>query len=468
MTKQIQYTAAVLAALLALTACSAAPGGSGESGTQGESQAEPQAAAPTAEGQADSADPLRAIDTVWSASVGETAAYAAINLNDSGVYVGTRIDFATGRQEVLCQKAGCTHSDESCPAFLWKMSENHCVATSTLLADGDALYWVVDGRYNESAGVYVDVSDSDGQNRRRLAEGEALVDLDGINVSWFAGDGALYALSQEQLIDAETDRFAGVQQTLYKISESGGVEEIGTTPLEPPKPGYSANCFWLKGCWQGKIVLWYQEGYEEPVPQGEYTEESMNAYYAECDAREAQADNSLYMMDSNGQLTEIGVTWKGGEAIDHLLCGDNFYMLKPDGGIRAIDLTSGQEKEYTFPLEGTITSLYRGYGNCLYVTDPASESSYLWNLETGEATPLEPTWYKDQVAPRTPTVVAAGDTMLLLVVGANYYTMNTVGPDGVPYSFETCNYVYGLIPAEDFYAGSQNWVTVTLLGRDLI
>lgn len=464
MMKRIQITAAILAALFALTACSAASGTSAaplpdaESGTP--------AAAPSAE-EANPVEPLRAIDTTWSASVGEQAAYSAINLNESGVYVGTRIDFATGQQEVLCQKAGCPHSDESCPAFLWKIGENVCIAACALLADGDKLYWVVEGRYNGSAGAYVDVSDTDGQNRRRLAEGEELPELDSWGCSYFAGEDALYILQQEQLTDAQTDVFDGIRQNLYRVTSSNGVEKIGSTPPEETKPGFNPNCWWYVGCWQGQIALWYDEGYEEPVIEGEATEESLNRYYEESEARSGQSANSLYLMDSTGQLTETGITWKVGKGVSTLLCGDFFYMLGEDGRLRAVSLANGQEKEYEFPLDETVDFLYKGYGNCLYVQGP-DEGNYLWNLDTGAASPIEPTWYKDQVAPRGPTVVAAGETMLLVVTGAKYYTVTSTGKDGIPYSFDTCDYLYGLIPAADFFAGGRDWVPVTLLGRDLV
>ena len=60
-----------------------------------------------------------------------------------------------------------------------------------------------------------------------------------------------------------------------------------------------------------------------------------------------------------------------------------------------------------------------------------------------------------------------GDT-LLMEIGCQYYDTTTTGQDGQPYTFTTSRYTYGLIPAKDFLAGSQNWTPVTLLGNDLI
>ena len=52
--------------------------------------------------------------------------------------------------------------------------------------------------------------------------------------------------------------------------------------------------------------------------------------------------------------------------------------------------------------------------------------------------------------------------------GEIYYTTNDIGTDGAPYSFTTCRGEYGIISVKDYLAGSQDWVQVTLQGRDLV
>ena len=68
---------------------------------------------------------------------------------------------------------------------------NGCVPKAMLLPVGDRLYWLVDGRYNESDGAYLDVSNLDGSDRRRVAEGDALPDLTNAYV-WYTDGTALY------------------------------------------------------------------------------------------------------------------------------------------------------------------------------------------------------------------------------------------------------------------------------------
>lgn len=173
----MKHTARLTACLLALalTACTAAPQDM-PAGTTTETAAAPaQTAEPTTETPAVQ-DTLTPIYTTWGASVGRDAVYSAMNIDDAGQYFATTIDFSTGEQRILCKKFGCSHADESCPAYMTAI-RNGCVPEAMLLPVGDRLYWLVDGRYNESDGAYLDVSNTDGSDRRRVAEGDDLPDL---------------------------------------------------------------------------------------------------------------------------------------------------------------------------------------------------------------------------------------------------------------------------------------------------
>ena len=107
--------------------------------------------------------------------------------------------------------------------------------------------------------------------------------------------------------------------------------------------------------------------------------------------------------------------------------------------------------------------------NILVINAGSSSLKYqLLNPETGVYTPLPTTWLKDQAVELRPLIVAASDTMLLVKYGEIYYTRNGIGTDGAPYSFTTCRGEYGIISVKDYLAGSQDWVQVTLQGRDLV
>lgn len=136
-----RLTACLLA--LALTACTAAPQNMPASTTTETAAAPAQTAEPTTETPAVQ-DTLTPIYTTWGAAVGQDAVYSAMNIDDAGQYFATTIDFSTGEQRILCKKLGCSHTDESCPAYMTAI-RNGCVPKAMLLPVGDRLYWLVDG-----------------------------------------------------------------------------------------------------------------------------------------------------------------------------------------------------------------------------------------------------------------------------------------------------------------------------------
>ena len=103
----------------------------------------------------------------------------------------------------------------------------------------------------------------------------------------------------------------------------------------------------------------------------------------------------------------------------------------------------------------------------VYITDLGNgNNECLLNLDTGEFQPQPTTWFKDQAAPRCPIIWAADHGMLFLQYGEVYYTEKGIGPDGLPASYTVGRNEYGIISFDDYLAGSQDWVHVTLLGDD--
>ena len=415
-----RLTACLLA--LALTACTAAPQNM-PAGTTTETATPPaQTAEPTTETPAVQ-DTLTPLYTTWGAAVGRDAVYSAMNIDDAGQYYATTIDFSTGEQRILCKKLGCSHTDESCPAYMTAI-RNGCVPEAMLLPMGDRLYWLVDGRYNESDGAYLDVSNLDGSDRRRVAEGDALPDLTNAYV-WYTDGTALYTFVRSY-----------GEFTVLRLDE-GGAACIFTRSI-PDGEDYFAL-----GCWQDKIVLQHSGGYQQ---------QPLNP------AGEAATDEELR-------------TWSGDAGNVQLIRNGAAYVLNESGLVTKFDLTAGTAQTRQLDLQGTLV-LYgvvegaRPDGWIPVMVRDDSEG--LLNPETGVYTPLPTTWLKDQSIERSPFIVAASDTMLLVKYGEIYYTTNGIGTDGAPYSFTTCRGEYGIISVKDYLAGSQDWVQVTLQGRDLV
>ncbi len=166
-----KITAPLLALALSMTACAAAPDAAITAST---------APTPAAESTPQLSTDLTAI-TTWSGfAMGQNAVYNVMNVNGEGRYFATTIDLTTGQQQILCYKPNCPHEDDTCPGFM-AQSASGAVPTAYLIPAPDRLYWIIDGRFNDSCGAYVDVSDLGGRNRHRIVEGDDLPDLGVVN-----------------------------------------------------------------------------------------------------------------------------------------------------------------------------------------------------------------------------------------------------------------------------------------------
>lgn len=439
---------------LALTACTAAPqdvpasiAAETEAATAPAATAEPAAETPATPGI------LTPVYTAWGTAVDRDAVYSAMNIDDAGQYYATTIDFATGEQSILCTKPGCAHTDASCPAYMTAIRDG-CVPGSMLLPVGERLYWLVDGRYNGSDGAYVDVSNLDGSDRRRVAEGDDLPELPDADV-WYTDGTALYAFLR-----------GGNEISALRVDESGAAQ-IFTRNVS------DSEDYFAVGCWQDKIVLQHSGGYvQQPLsPAGDAaTDEELRAWLAADEQAQNEQTKNICLLDTAGNLTDTAMTWNGADGSIQLVHNGAAYALSESGLVTKFDLAAGTAATRQLDLPGTL--LYQTVGTAtvdgwIPVT-VRDESEGLLNPETGIYTPLPTTWLKDQAVERSPFIVAASETMLLVQYGQIYYTKNDIGTDGTPYSFTTCRGEYGIISAADYLAGSQDWVQVTLQGRDLV
>ena len=451
----MKHTARLTACLLALalTACTAAPQDV-PAGTTTETAAVPvQTVEPTTETPAMQGT-LTPVYTTWGTAVGQDAVYSAMNIDDAGQYFATTIDFSTGEQRILCKKPGCSHADESCPAYMTAI-RNGCVPQAMLLPVGDRLYWLVDGRHNESDSAYLDVSNPDGRDRRRVAEGDDLPDLTNAYV-WYTDGTALYTFVRSY------DKYSAVRL------DEGGAACFFTLSI-PDGEDYFAV-----GCWQDKIVLQHSGGYlQQPLnPAGEAaTDEELRAWLAADEQAQNAQTKNLCLLDTAGGMIDTDMTWGGDAGNVQLVHNGAAYVLNESGLVTKFDLAAGTAQTRQLDLQGTqiLYGVVEGARPDGWIpVTVRDDSEGLLNPETGVYTPLPTTWLKDQAVERSPFIVAASDTMLLVKYGEIYYTTNDIGTDGAPYSFTTCRGEYGIISVKDYLAGSQDWVQVTLQGRDLV
>ena len=438
-----QFAACLLA--LTLTACAAAP----------ESQSQNTAATTEAATAAPQPAALTYISTLRHASMGKDAIYIAMNVNDEGRFYATTVDFTTGQQTVLCRKDGCTHTDDTCPAYMASATQDgnpNCA----LIPTSDKLYWTMQGPYGSDT-AYVDISNLDGTNRHRVAEGAELPDLSFVE-RWYDNGEALYYT----LLDGESF-------DLIRIDETG-VTTIGSTPIE------GGEAYFPMGCYQNEIVIQRNAGYQSPAYDLENKSEEELQAEAEAERVAMMAQEvSLYLLDtSTGKLTPTNFRWTLNDGTIDLVRDGIAYVMDENGHVLQFDLSSGAttDKQIDFPDRATVGDAVVSLGSWVSVwvdgTDLNDNGACLLNMATGEYRPQPTLWFKEQYAPRPAAVVAANDTMVFAAIQEIDATQNALDPDGVPYTASTAHFAYGLMSMADYLTGSQDWRPVTLCGRDIL
>lgn len=438
----------LLALAVSLTACAAVPDAATPTPETAASSTTAQTPEPTAEATQQPSAPLISMTNTWGTAMGKNAVYQPMDVNGDGGIFATAIDFTTGQQQVLCHKSGCSHTDDSCPAF---MAES---AHTALLPVGDTIYWIIDSSNVAGTPSYIDISDSDGLNRRRILESDSIPDLSYV-AGWYNDGSALYT------IVTTPGNFS-----FFRMDESG-LTLLTWEALQ----GYES--YFAVGCWQDKLVVAHCPDYNEPELGDATTQEEFDAFdKAWADARASQP-RELCLIDTQGNKTDTDFHWALGEGSIAKVANGTAYRLGEDGTVTKMDLAAGTSTAYQLDLPARVwpsseNAPLRDYVTVYMDVPDGDNNEFLLDLDTGEYYQLPTTWFKDQSIPRNPFVVAAGDDMLLVKYNEIYYTQNDIGPDGQSYSFTTCRGEYGLISVDDYLAGSQDWLPVTLLGNDLI
>lgn len=91
--------------------------------------------------------------------------FGNLNYSDNGVfYYGNNgisyLDAETGREVLICTKAGCRHEDTSCPAKV------EALYRTGIVHDGKKLYYISDGDAQELESLYLTECDINGSNKK--------------------------------------------------------------------------------------------------------------------------------------------------------------------------------------------------------------------------------------------------------------------------------------------------------------
>lgn len=354
------------------------------------------------------------------------------------IYLLSLYDFSAKQHRVLCEKEGCTHTDETCDAYL---------QASTLVARPGALYTICPRYFTDQAdesGLADFVAmDENGQNRHTLST---------ISDNWtFTG-------ADEQYL------YGFCEDAFGRISLSDGTE---TYLLRNAREKF---LFWGKiaGVWNGQFVTvhWGNDTRVEDVeigllsPEGAYTLLGIvpQGTFLSYSGSVLLGDTLYYIDSSNGAV--MGFSLENGETreVSRALCQ---YDRDEGSGFHAC------ERWYLATAGGTLLAMVTGLDS----ENPWLSTPHQVNIATGAAQPLSlrqeyrseepggvvfdgPGW---NAVPDFVTPLAETPQGLFVACAYEFYTASYPGEDGQPVEYPGSRPVYALISPEDYLAGTPNF-----------
>lgn len=354
------------------------------------------------------------------------------------IYLLSLYDFSEMQHRVLCEKEGCTHTDETCDAYL---------QASTLVARPGALYTICPRYFidpaDESGLADFVAMDENGQNRHTLST---------ISDNWtFTG-------ADEQYL------YGFCEDAFGRISLSDGTE---TYLLRNAREKF---LFWGKiaGVWDGQFVTvhWGNDTRVDAIeigllsPEGAYTAlGTVPAGRFLPYSGSVLLGGTLYYIDnSNGAV--MGFSLENGETreVSRALCQ---YDRDEGSGFHAC------ERWYLATAGGTLLAMVTGLDS----ENPWLSTPHQVNIATGAAQPLSlrqeyrseepggvvfdgPGW---NAVPDFVTPLAETPQGLFVACAYEFYTASYPGEDGQPVEYPGSRPVYALISAEDYLAGTPNF-----------
>lgn len=383
-------------------------------------------------------------------------------------YVLTVTDFATKQQSALCSVEGCTHDDETCPAFVKG-------GASILEADGKLLLIrraeaVYDDNFAEGVTEVermipgsITMMDLDGGNPRKLVE-----EFDDFETDWFTDDSHLYGVRVTPAPeggDPDYDK----KRHLFRMSlETGEMVDLLELSLY--------ECFPI-GVFDGKILL-RNMSYPKPnrgLEEAEWEVNQKAGRYQFMTVDPATGANHLLEKDLS-VWDDNGAYWGDG----------HFYYTKSHSTEKVADYTpdlyrldlstlnvetiiSGEENhvyhvDYIF--DSKIIYSYSEFKIANDILDYVDEGTSWLDLTTGESQPS--TLYFDyeyemfgSMEPVHEMVYPLADAGDYYLVNSNVQQVNTV--TGAGFSSTLVVYQRSLILKTDYWAGQANYIPITVL-----
>lgn len=419
--KHNTFLALALSALL-LTACSAP---AAESAAPTPAAYESQAPAAVSVGK-----PLHHLNSGGTApQIGITDSAAYLPMKFGCILLATKIDFATAQQEILCNADGCTHTDETCLAFM--AADDDALSqyyTGGLVAAGDRLYWFISGGASP-VNVRVDVSAPDGSDRHTIIENGSMFQLDcTMSMNFTDGDALYLATAASGLVRLEDTGLSPI----FPLNDGHPTSE---NPLYAQ--GNTPRCMIL-GCWQDMAVF-------------------------ACTPSLSGSGTGLMGVHADGSITDLGTYHAAFSAALH---EGKIYHIPGSGNqaetIEITDLTTQSTEKLPLPVGSGWNNYCITYGDGT-IGLIRDEVNYAWTPGNDIAVELAPTWGKDTAVARSPVIYAENGTTALVKVSDHAASVARLTPEGIPYQRQQPIRELALIPLQDLFSGRQNWTSVTML-----
>lgn len=369
------------------------------------------------------------------------------------------IDYTKGTDKVLCNKPGCTHTEEDCMAL---PPDGRDVYFLYALQNGSIAY-LESKQTDDGEADCLCLADADGDHRRKLAAAASTAE----DWEMLCADGAQLYILQTTYTEEEQKH-----QILSVNLENGNLETLWEMPSDMPQ---------LIGVQGRNLVLHQILRDQDEIPPLELTaemsEEEVQRRSDEYDAMlstlEARHRVYLFSMDT-GEEQEVA-SWTSsqgslGRAVlwdeNRLywcndVATDSLHWISPDGQTGEVpvdwpqDITNPQNTEdMVIYLEQTLQdqillTVFGPWGTDLI-------KRYALNPEDGALREI-PLQYISNAYEQPIRIMGQGEDGLLVEFEEQLETTESVDEDGSPVQNWKFSYRRGLISPEDFFAGIPNY-----------
>lgn len=363
------------------------------------------------------------------------------------------MDFTTRQEIYLCNNSACAHNTVDCTSvfctddfplnstliFVW--NNNLYIMSKEQDYDGAAFLGISadNGNAIESSGAVIYCANLDGTNRNKIYTFDSTVTVEDFVV---CGDSGLYFITKKSTTRQSNGGSyqASSERKLVSLDLSTKTETVICSM------DFGDNISWdVVGCSGHSLVL-YGIDFGREVSAEEIHEDNTSIY-------DNSYDVFATLNTDNQSLNEIYRVYAP-KARNYAVDENNLYFsVIGDGSITRVDLHSGEQTELCKISQDSIWGLV---GEKLYTRDESNYTYYFIDVNTGE---IIHSGLLNNLGWNLDIIAEVGDQVLTI-----YDYDATAKGDG---SYNINGYQYGLISKEDLYAGRDNFIPISMIGKGM-